>query len=194
MTNPEHDVLRRRLLLAGLGAGAVALVEPQLVAAARVARPALQQRDVRYAPVDRLADLVIPATDTPGASAAGAAAFVLLALDRRVSDLVPAMYERLRAALNAAARGDFFSLPRAQQGTVLVAVDRAAHTGEAQSGSAEHAWKRIKAAILVGYYTSEIGASQELVYDPVPGGTTYVQVTPDFRSSVYDGMGGALGG
>ena len=193
MTNPEHSVLRRRLLLAGLGAGAVALVDPQLVAAARAARPALQN-DVRYAPVDRLADLVIPTTDTPGASAAGAAAFVLLALDRRISDLVPAMYERLRAALDVAASGDFFSLPRAQQGTVLVAVDRAAHTGEAQSGSAEHAWKRIKAAILVGYYTSEIGASQELVYDPVPGGTTYVQVTPDFRSSVYDGMGGALGG
>jgi hypothetical protein len=194
MTNPEHDVLRRRLLLAGLGAGAVALVEPQLVAAARIAQPALQQHDARYASIDRLSDLVIPATDTPGASAAGAAAFVLLALDRRISDLVPAMYERLRAALDAAASGDFFSLPRAQQETVLVAVDRAAYTGEAQPGSAEHAWKRIKAAILVGYYTSEIGASQELVYDPVPGGTTVVKVTPEFRSSVYDGMGGALGG
>jgi len=191
---PVFDVLRRRLMLAGAGAAVAALLDPALVLAAPGARLKLQQTDARYAPVDRLADLVIPSTDTPGASAAGAAAFVLLALDRRISDLEPAMLDRLRTALDAAAHAGFFMLPRAQQERVLAEFDRAAYAGAAAPGSAPHAWQRIKAAILVGYYTSEIGASQELVYDPVPGGTTPVKVTPDFRSSVYDGMGGALAG
>jgi hypothetical protein len=177
------------------GALAVALLaDPGLVLAARAARSGLQQTDPRYVGVDRLADLVIPATDTPGASAAGAAAFVLLALERRISDLEPVMLDRVSAALDAAGGGNFIQLPRDRQIALLVELDRESYVDEAKLGTASHSWRRIKAAILVGYYTSEIGASKELVYDPVPGGTTYVKVTPDFRSSVYDGMGGALGG
>jgi hypothetical protein len=181
-------------LRAGGSLAVTLLANPGLVPAARAARPGLQQSDPRYAPVDRLADIVIPETDTPGASAAGAAAFVLLALDRRVSDLEPAMLTRVNAALDAAAGSKYFQLPRERQTALLAELDRKAYADEAKLGTALHAWRRIKAAILVGYYTSEIGASDELVYDPVPGGTTYVKVTPDFRSSVYDGLGGALGG
>jgi hypothetical protein len=38
-----------------------------------------------------------------------------------------------------------------------------------------------KTAILAGYYTSEIGASKELVFDPVPGSRENFTLTDEFR-------------
>ena len=38
-----------------------------------------------------------------------------------------------------------------------------------------------KTAILAGYYTSEIGASKELVFDAVPGSRENFALTDEFR-------------
>jgi hypothetical protein len=48
---------------------------------------------------------------------------------------------------------------------VLEAYDAEAFGGE----QGDHPWKKIKALILTGYYTSEIGITQEREYLPIPG-------------------------
>lgn len=179
-----------------LGAGAAALlgmlVDPYLLATARAQAATLEQ-DPRHPFADRLCDLSIPATDTPGAAAAGVAAFVLLVLDRGMGDLKAGMLDTVRKALDEASGASFLALLPARQAELLAALDERAYAGEKPAPeSAEYGWRRIKAAIVAGYYTSEIGATQELVYEPVPGAFRNFKLTADFRSRSNDGFGGTL--
>lgn len=121
----------------------------------------------RDAFLDRICDLVIPDTDTPGARAAGVPAFIALALQHGLANATPADRTQLQARLNDAAGGDFLALDEARQGAALAQLDAATFAGPADQG--EPAWRRIKALIVMGYYTSEVGASRELRYALVPG-------------------------
>lgn len=190
-TNLQSDAgLNRRELLSGSVAALVALMIGQRVSAAEQERAST---DPRYALADRLSDLTIPATDTPGASEAKVAVFVLMALDHKMGSLEPVQLEQVRTHLNAAAGGDFLAASRAQQGVWLAALDQAAFgAGGAAAVPAEAAWKHLKVAIVAGYYTSEIGASKELIYEPVPGSFQNIKLTPEFRSRSNDGFGGSL--
>ncbi len=47
-------------------------------------------------------------------------------------------------------------------------VDRRAFSQSAASDAMLGQWRTLKALLLIGYYTSEVGASQELRYDLVP--------------------------
>lgn len=109
-------------------------------------------------------DLVIPATDTPGAREVGVARFMTLALAKGLAGSQPTDRADLQALLNAAAGGtSFLSMPLSRQQEVLASVDQAAY---AERGSL---WARMKSLVLMGYYTSEAGATQELRYQLVPG-------------------------
>ena len=123
--------------------------------------------------LSRLCDLVIPATDTPGAVAAGVPAFVEVGLEHRLRNSSPAMLEGFRVALDARAGGAFGDLPLDRAAGVLRDVDAAAFArGPAQLAGTDDAvrhWPVLKSLIVMGYYSSEVGASQELVYELVPG-------------------------
>lgn len=141
---------------------------------------------------DTLADIVIPATDTPGASVAKVGGFLLFALERGMGGLSLILLERVRKALDAAAGGDFIAQSPARRSELLTALDSESYADTPANDSPEYAWRRIKGAIVAGYYTSEIGASQELVFEPVPGRSTNITLTPDFRSRSNDIQGGTL--
>jgi len=201
--------LKRRDLLGGAVAALVCLMaqaEPRSLAERSSADP-------RFSLADRLCDLVIPPTDTPGGSKAGAAAFVLLAIDHSMNALDGASWNAVRDALQVAAGTDFLRLERARQSELLEALDARAFgpvppistpstampstatpsTLTASNRVAELAWQRLKPAIIAGYYTSQIGASQELVYEPVPGPQRRnFTLTPDYRARSNEGFGGAL--
>lgn len=188
----SNGISRRDALGAGAAGLLGILVDPYLFATAR-AQGASLERDPRYPFADRLCDLAIPATDTPGAAAAGVAGFVLLVLDRRMGDLQAGMLDAVRGALDASGNADFLQLPPAKQAELLALLDQRAYAGDKPpAASAEYAWRRIKAAIVAGYYTSEIGATQELVYEPVPGAFRSFKLTADFRARSNDGFGGTL--
>lgn len=144
------------------------------------------------APTDRqrammrdVAQIVIPKTDTPGAGEVGAGDFVILALahgldgtrDPGAAAAIPAVVpaprrpdgslrhlDWLEGELDRRASGDWASKDATARTAALAALD-----AEAYSGRAPHPWKAIKGLILTGYYTSEVGGSQELRYEPVPG-------------------------
>jgi len=113
--------------------------------------------------LDTICDLVIPDTDTPGAKAAGVPAFMALALQHGLAGSSRTDRQQLKELLDAAAGGVFEAQDRARQLQLLTDIDAQAY---AKQGSV---WPRIKTLVLMGYYTSEVGASQELQYQLVPG-------------------------
>ncbi len=148
-----------------------------------------------------VADLVIPDTDTPGAGAIGVGDFVLVGLAHGLegtrlppkaelaADPSFAPYIRADGSLDHAgwlegALGqDWLTLTPARRHDKLAALDASAFNGDAKSAP----WRAIKALILTGYYTSEVGGSQELNYELVPGRfDPKVPVTPETRAYSSD--------
>ncbi|PCD01923.1 twin-arginine translocation pathway signal protein [Sphingomonas spermidinifaciens] len=146
------------------------------------------------APTDRqrammreVAQIVIPKTGTLGAGEVGAGDFVILALahgldgtrDPGAAAAIPAgmtvprrpdgslrHLDWLEAELDRRAKGNWAGKDGAAKTAAVAALDAEAYGGD---GRAPHPWKAIKGLILTGYYTSEVGGSQELRYEPVPG-------------------------
>ena len=104
---------------------------------------------------------IMPATDTPGAAAAGVPQFI----DKTLAIWSePADAQRLRAglaALDADARAKFGApfagLSPAQQDQVLTAAQSQPY------------FRQLREMTTSAYFTSQVGATKALRYDPVPG-------------------------
>lgn len=111
--------------------------------------------------ISRLTDLIIPATDTPGAAAAGAPAYIDLvvnedpALQATFREGLPRLDAISASKLNGAT---FIQLTEPQQIEILTTLSQASD----QDGAFFHALKNLTAD---GYYTSRIGLMQELGYN-----------------------------
>jgi glucoside 3-dehydrogenase (cytochrome c) hitch-hiker subunit len=173
----------RRAALRLLGAATVGATATDLEALGR----ALHGRLGRGAPlrvldlhqnatVVALSDLILPATDTPGAKAALVNEFVDLLLAEWYS---PEERDRLLAGLadvDARARAafgkDFLDGTGSEQAALLTALDdeaaRWSADPEATRGP-QPFYRQFKWLTLFGYYTSEIGAEREQHYAIVPG-------------------------
>jgi hypothetical protein len=123
--------------------------------------------------VATVAEHIIPETDTPGARAAGVHRFV----DALLSDhYAAAERDRFVAGLadvDARARSrqgkTFVECTADQQVTLLTEMDEAAYpAAPIDSPHPPETWffRRMKELTLVGYYTSQIGATQELHPSP----------------------------
>ena len=106
--------------------------------------------------VATIAEHILPETDTPGARAVGVHRFI----DAMVAESYPAAErQRFLAGLEEISRGPFVHGAPDEQRRILEGMDRAASPF----------FREIKELTLVGYYTSEIGATRELHHVPVPG-------------------------
>ncbi len=129
------------------------------------------------------AELVIPTTDTPGARAAGVPEFIDMMLADWFDDGERASFRAGLARLDALARersgASFAAAGEAVQTALLGELEGEALAVPPGSGpslmrnmSPQRAvppvfFTALKELVLVGYYTSEIGASQELAYEPI---------------------------
>ena len=109
-----------------------------------------------------LVDVILPATDSPAASAADTQLFIDLAIPACAT---PAAQKTFRAGLKAIGDG-FSSLPHDQQ----VASLKARATQDIALDYDQSFFKILKDYTLTGYFLSEIGATQALAYIRVPGG------------------------
>lgn len=112
-----------------------------------------------------LADLTLPETETPGAGTSDTTAFIVKAADAK---LLQATAESLAATameLRRRSPSQFLSLSRPRQHEILAQLDADVYAGKANGTG----WGQLKTLILAAYYTSEVGASNELVYELVPG-------------------------
>lgn len=108
--------------------------------------------------ISRLADLIIPTTDTPGAIAAGVPQYIdsVLAGNKQLQ-------KDVRAQLPAFSEG-FLALDEKHQIAKLMPLSDAVDHGKDKAGSEAAFFRTIKNLTCDGYYTSRIGLVQELGY------------------------------
>jgi hypothetical protein len=118
--------------------------------------------------LDVVAELIIPATDTPGAREAGVPQFIDRAMadycERWQVDQLTAGFARMDADAKSAHGKVFVALAPEQQVAILNVYDR-----ETASSTSGHFFPLLEDMVTVAYFTSEPGATQALRYDPVPG-------------------------
>ena len=120
--------------------------------------------------VATIAEHLIPETDTPGARAAGVDVFI----DRMLAGHYPAGdrqrvlngLEELDATAERERGRAFIRCGPDEQRAMLSRIDQEAFAPERRE---PHWFRTIKELTVVGYYTSEIGATQELRHVTVPG-------------------------
>ena len=115
-----------------------------------------------------IGDTILPATpDSPGAGAVGIGRFITTMARFCQPPEVEAGVRQVLRELQKQSRehfpGGFVGLGTADRESVLSSL-------EATAGSrSPNSFRQIKELTLLGYFTSELGATQALRYDPVPG-------------------------
>lgn len=142
--------------------------------------------------VAQIADVIIPETDTPGAKEAGVGPFIETMLKDCYSEAQGQYFIKGLDTVEEKSKalgGSFISLSPENQTEVLKAMEAAAASENEASKKAKEIdaetgkekddgkgaekvtpfFNLMKELTLFGYFTSEIGATQELDYIPVPG-------------------------
>lgn len=124
--------------------------------------------------VTAIAERIIPETDTPGARAARVNEFIDIMLAEWVNDDDRDSFIRGLVLIDVRATDThgsrFVDLSSDQQDDLLASLDaEVTALREADLAPADHFFQRMKWFTLYGYYTSEIGATQELAQVIIPG-------------------------
>ncbi len=182
----------RREAFAGLGALAALWAVPS-VAAAEGAPAVLSWTPKSLTPaqartLDAVAEVIIPATDTPGAREAG----VPKSVDAWLGDYCPpaqaaaikAGLDRIEADAQAEHHAAFASLGVPAQTAILAryenpgrAAPQPVGRGDTETGLSNKPaaappppfFQALKDLVTAGYFTSQAGATKAVRYDPVPG-------------------------
>lgn len=121
--------------------------------------------------MDEVGETIIPATDIPGAKAVGIGEFMAMMVHECFESGDQDAFEEGLAVLN----GDFkakykvdFAAGRPEDRTeFLNRLDRELRTS--RRGEGPQYFRVLKELTLLGYFTSEIGCTQALRYEEVPG-------------------------
>lgn len=116
--------------------------------------------------ITRIAEMIIPKTDVPGATDVLVNRFIDTAIHKVYSaedkkafmDGLPA----INIASNTAHSKNFMDLNASQQTEVLQSL------ADASKKDDNHIFGKLKELTLVGFFTSEAGMKQALKYDPIP--------------------------
>jgi len=179
---------RRELLkwsIALIGASASASVSRALLAGAQPVAGAAGAvfTQPQWATVNLLSDMIIPPTDTPGAVAAGVPDFIATMVSDWYHPTERDIFFRGLADLDVFCIEQesvpFHQAPEATRVAALQAQEQAAADYQSplptkmsyQQPTDENSpfFNKVKELVVLGYYTSEVGATQELAYLPMPG-------------------------
>ena len=121
----------------------------------------------QFALLEQVCETIIPATDTPGALGAGVPEFLrqLLgewgSLETRAA--INGVLESIEKQAWSRHGAGFLELPGERRLSLVRVMD------EESIARQDIPWSRFKQLVLLGYYHSEVGATQELRYELVPG-------------------------
>jgi len=171
VSNPvTNSKLDRRAMLLGavfLVGGGAALTRFLKPSESRTGDDAPAMSGEQFMLLEQVVDTMIPATDTPGALAAGVPAFVREMLGEWASDATRREFLDVLETIERQAWAQFgaayLELPAERRLAVLGRYDEDAISRQ------DPAYGRFKYLVLVGYYQSEIGATEELRFELVPG-------------------------
>lgn len=171
-TSATGRISRRALLATGAATGGVgAAMLAGVVLESPPASAAVASGQTLLA---ALADTIIPPTDTAGAVQAGVPDFIEMMVEHWLHpderDRFRAGIKRFDATVREAAGRPFEELPPAQRLAVLKSM--ASAEAEVTGGSPHKDGPfiaQVRALVIFGYYTSEVGASEELELNLAPG-------------------------
>ena len=164
-----------------IGAGAAARIATATGLSVALAYPRLtnaQNREGKIfnkqqlALLAKVADVIIPRTDTPGASDVDCHGFIDNQLFHCHSEEQQQAVVKTLEEIDKNSKGefakDFASLSETQQQDILLSIEK----GSFFDASLRERFKFMKSLVVFGYCTSEAGATQAFAYQPVPGGFT----------------------
>jgi gluconate 2-dehydrogenase gamma chain len=170
VSSVDKTKVNRRAMLLGVvvllgGAGALTRFSRKEAGEAAGAGPVLSAQ--QFALLEEITDVMIPATDTPGARAAGVPAFIRQMLTEwaspeshaQIIDVLEGVEKFAWARFGAA----FVELQPERRHQLVRSFD------EDRMSRQDPAYSKFKFLVLLGYYHSEIGATQELRYELIPG-------------------------
>ena len=170
----DHLMLKRRDAIKGLlaisASGALAAcADSGAPKPPKASKGASELSAANMVTLTALVDTIIPATDTGGAIAAGVPATLASLVKDWGDDKFKAYWtsglDALAKTLNAKAGQNFANMSAKQKESLLDKYDADVYAGSIK----DDFYKDMKKTAATAYYMSEIGASEELAYEPVPG-------------------------
>ena len=142
--------------------GSAALANVLTVFAAAPRKPTFVT-DEELRALRAVVDVILPATDSPSASAADTHYFIDLAVPACAT---VAAQKTFREGIASLAKSGFADRPAAEQ----IAWLKARASSDMPLGYDQSFFKILKDYTLTGYFLSETGATRALAYEKVPGG------------------------
>jgi len=124
--------------------------------------------------LDEIGDTIIPATDTPGAKATGIGGFMAMMVTDCYDDAhhiaFMAGLMKIRRISHQRFGGEFTAATPQERTALLNELDaeQKKHTATRTAGEPVHYFRMMKQLTLLGYFTSEVGATQALRFVEVP--------------------------
>ncbi len=125
--------------------------------------------------LDEVGETILPATKTPGAKAAKIGSFMLVMVRDCYKPADQQIFLTGLTKLDEASQKQigkaFMAADPAQRTAVLIKLDaeQKEFTKNQRKDDPSHYFRMMKELTLLGYFTSEVGATQALRYEPVPG-------------------------
>ena len=123
--------------------------------------------------MDEIGEAIIPATDTPGAKAAGIGTFMAMMVKSTYTEEQQKSFinglNKLRNDFDTANGKDFMVASVEERTSFLNQVNKVAMNPAAEGNEDDKYILMIKDLTLLGYFTSEVGATQALRYVETPG-------------------------
>jgi hypothetical protein len=127
------------------------------------------EEDIHF--LDEVAETIIPRTSTPGAKDAAVGAFMAAYAADCYTQEQRTLFLSAISIIEDRSRTDhkksFLDLTGAEKQTLLSALDKQAKAE--QTPAKPHPFTLVKQLTLFGFFTSQIGATEVLVYDEIPG-------------------------
>jgi len=174
----RKPLTRRRALQASLATAGVGAVVGMGTITALMRRGGMEARfftAAEMALLEEVCEIVIPATDTPGARAANVHGVIdaLMSEWARVETQakIRLVLERVEENAQFRFKASFIDLSSPQQTDIVRAADAATFPllAKGDVGFAGAGFRLLKQLIFRSYYLSEIGATVELQFELVPG-------------------------
>jgi Gluconate 2-dehydrogenase subunit 3 len=161
------------LLLGGTVVGGSLFLQNGCKPAAKKVNALFDEDQVKL--MDEIAETILPETSTPGAKAAKVGAFMALMVhdcyNKENQDVFLLGLEKIKAASKEKYSKGFMEITPQQRTEMLTALDieQKQYQESKKKDEPSHYFRMMKELTLLGFFSSEVGATKALRYVAVPG-------------------------